>query len=145
PCEQPTVYAGENPMNRSRLFADGLVLVFLICVTGGGAAQSSRMQLEKGDDLRAAYANAADVVDGKRIAETTCAGCHGALGISRTPGTPHLAGQRPAYLYLELRAYQSGARADSAMSNTVKPLNDSALVKVAAYYASLEPAQPMAA
>ena len=94
------------------------------------------------DDLRAAYANAADVADGKRIAETTCAACHGALGISKIQEVPHLAGQRPAYLYAELRAYQSGARAVSAMADTVKPLNDSALVKVAAYYASLEPAQP---
>ena len=87
----------------------------------------------------------ADVADGKRIAEATCAGCHGSNGISRVQGVPHLAGQRPAYLYLELRAYQSGARAASAMSNAVKPLNDSALVKLAAYYGSLEPAQPTAA
>jgi cytochrome c553 len=131
-------------MSRSARFVDTLVLAFLVCATGGAAGQSSRIQVEKGDNLRAAYANAADVADGKRIAETTCAGCHGPVGISRTQGVPHLAGQRPAYLYLELRAYQSGARADTAMGNTVKPLNDSALVKVAAYYASLEPAQPMA-
>ena len=97
------------------------------------------------DDLRAAYANAADVADGKRIAESTCAACHGANGISGIQGVPHLAGQRPAYLYTELRAYQSGARNDTTMGNTVKPLNDSALVKVAAYYASLEPAQPATA
>ncbi len=54
---------------------------------------------------------------------------------------PHLAGQRPAYLYLELLAYQSGARGDSAMNNVVKFLNDDALVKVAAYFASLDPPQ----
>jgi len=131
-------------MNRSSPFVDGLVLAFLVCATAGAAAQSPRIQLEKGDDLRAAYANAADVADGKRIAEATCAGCHGANGISKMQGVPHLAGQRPAYLYLELRGYQSGARSDSAMGNTVKPLNDSALIKVAAYYASLDPAQPMA-
>ena len=58
---------------------------------------------------------------------------------------PHLAGQRPVYLYLELKAYQSGARAVSDMTNVIKPLSDNALVKVAAYYASLEPAQPAAA
>jgi cytochrome c553 len=107
-------------------------------------AQGLRGRAGADDDLRAAYANAADVADGKRIAEATCSGCHGVLGISKIQGVPHLAGQRPAYLYLELRAYQSGARADSAMGNTVKPLNDSALVKVAAYYASLDPAQPAA-
>jgi cytochrome c553 len=105
-----------------------------------GAAAQAAGKAASNDDLRPVYANAADVADGKRIAEATCTGCHGANGISRTQGVPHLAGQRPAYLYLELRAYQSGARAGSAMTNTVKPLNDSALVKVAAYYASLEPA-----
>ena len=128
-----------------------LVLAFTIGVTATSAAyvtiagaQAVRGKSGADDDLRAAYANAADVADGKRIAESTCAGCHGASGISKMPEVPHLAGQRPAYLYSELRAYQSGARADSAMANTVKPLNDSALVKVAAYYASLEPAQPAA-
>jgi cytochrome c553 len=64
------------------------------------------------------------------------AGCHGALGISKTQEVPHLAGQRPAYLYPS--SGLSGAQ--TVMANTVKPLNDSALAKVAAYYASLEPA-----
>lgn len=109
-----------------------------------GAAAQAAVAKASPEDLRPVYANAADVADGKRIAEATCAGCHGANGISRIQGTPHLAGQRPAYLYLELKAYQSGGRPDSAMSNTVKPLNDSALVKVAAYYASLDPAPPTA-
>ena len=68
--------------------------------------------------------------------------CHGANGISSTKDVPNLAGQRPGYLYLELRAYQSGARGDSTMGAAVKTLNDNALVKVAAYYASLDPAQP---
>ena len=110
----------------------------------GPAAQAARIQAGTGDDLRAAYANAADVAEGKRVAETACAACHGVNGISSAKGVPHLAGQRPGYLYLELKAYQSGTRGDSAMSGAVKPLNDDALFKVAAYYASLEPAQPAA-
>ncbi len=113
-------------------------------IGAGAAAQATRAQTGTSDELRAAYANAADVAEGKRIAETTCAGCHGANGISSTKGVPHLAGQRPGYLYLELRAYQSGARGDSAMGGAVKPLSNDALVKVAAYYASLDPAQPAA-
>ena len=64
------------------------------------------------------------------------------IGVSESSGVPNLAGQRPAYLYRELRAYQSGARGDSAMNNAVKFLNDDALVKVAAYFASLDPPQP---
>jgi len=113
-------------------------------IGAGAAAQATRAQTGTSDELRAAYANAADVAEGKRIAETTCAGCHGANGISNTKGVPHLAGQRPGYFYLELRAYQSGARGDSAMGGAVKPLSNDALVKVAAYYASLDPAQPAA-
>jgi cytochrome c553 len=106
------------------------------------AAQAARVQPGTSDDLRAAYANAADVAEGRRVAQSTCVGCHGANGISSTKGVPHLAAQRPGYLYLELKAYQSGARGDTAMGGVVKPLSDDALFKMAAYYASLEPAQP---
>jgi cytochrome c553 len=105
-------------------------------------AQLATVRPGAGDDLRAAYANAADVAEGKGIADTSCAGCHGAIGISSIKDVPNLAGQRPGYVYLELRAYQSGARGDSTMGAVVKVLNDNALVKAAAYYASLDPAQP---
>ena len=105
-------------------------------------AQPARVERAARDDLRAAYANAAEIAEGKRVADASCAGCHGADGISTTKDVPHLAGQRPAYLYLELRAYQSGARGNNAMGAAVKFLNDDALVKVAAYYASLDPALP---
>src|SRR5450432_3014465 len=104
-------------------------------------AQLATVKPGAGDDLRAAYANAADVAAGKGVADASCAGCHGASGISNTKDVPNLAGQRPGYLYLELRAYQSGARGDSTMGAAVKNLNDNALVKAAAYYASLDPAQ----
>ena len=82
---------------------------------------------------------------GEDLYATQCARCHGANGISTTKGVPHLAGQRPAYLHFELRAYQSGARDDKAMIAAVRFLSDDALVKVSAYYASLEPARPSAA
>lgn len=105
-------------------------------------AQAAVVQAGAKDDLRAAYANGADVADGKRLAATTCAACHGANGISSMSGVPHLAGQRPGYLYLELKAYRAGVRPDSTMGAAVKFLSDDALYKVAAFYASLEPAQP---
>jgi cytochrome c553 len=62
--------------------------------------------------------------------------------VSGTKGVPHLAGQRAAYLHLELRAYKSGARSSEMMEGAVRFLSDEALFKVAAYYASMEPAQP---
>lgn len=76
--------------------------------------------------------------------ESSCAGCHGANGVSESPGVPHLAGQRAAYLYLELKAYQAGVRGASAMRNVVKPLDDDSLFKAAVYFASLEPPQTSA-
>lgn len=107
-------------------------------------AQAATVQVGSGDDLRAAYANAQEVAEGKRVAETTCARCHGANGISGIKGVPHLAGQRPAYLHFELRAYKSGARDNDLMDGAVKFLSEDALFKVAAYYSSLDPPPPSA-
>jgi cytochrome c553 len=106
----------------------------------GAAAQPAAIR--PGDELRTLVAPPMDIADGKRLAEMNCTGCHGANGVSVTPGVPHLAGQRPAYLYLELKAYQAGNRGESAMSNSLKFLSDDALIKVAAYFAGLDPAPP---
>lgn len=94
------------------------------------------------DELRAAYATSQDIAEGKRVAAASCASCHGMDGISKTKETPHIAGQRPGYMYMELRVYQSGGRGNTAMNNSVRFLSDDALVKVAAYYASLDSAPP---
>jgi len=109
----------------------------------GAAAQSAAIR--PGDELRTLAATPMDIAEGKRLAETRCTSCHGADGISTTPGTPHLAGQRPAYLYMELKAYQSGNRGDGVMNDIAKFLSDDALIKVAAYFAGLDPAPAAAA
>ena len=121
-----------------------LVAVVGVACATDVCAQPATVKPAAGDDLRAAFANAAEVAEGKRVADASCAGCHGPSGVSANKGVPHLAGQRPAYLYAELKEYQSGRRSDAAMGGAVKFLNDDALVKVAAYYASLEPAAPTA-
>jgi len=114
-----------------------------VAYSPSASAQPANVQPGAGDDLRAAYAGAADVAEGRRVAETSCARCHGTNGISAAKEVPHLAGQRAAYLHLELRAYKAGARGgDKTMDGVVRFLSDDALIKVAAYYASLEPAQP---
>ena len=107
-------------------------------------AQRAAAPVSSSDELRPLYANAMDVADGKRLAEATCSNCHGAEGISAIAEVPNLAGQRSAYLYRELRAYKSGARGNDAMNGTVKFLSNDAFVNVAAFYASLDPAQPAA-
>jgi len=133
--------------------ARNLILASVVLATGvilalpapAAAAQPAKAKPAAGDDFRAAYAGALEIAEGKRVAEASCIQCHALNGISATKGVPHLAGQRAVYLHLELKAYQSGARDDKAMTTAVKFLSDDALVKVSAYYASLEPAQPVAA
>ena len=125
--------------------AGGLIAGLAIAGFSINAAAQTSVMTGGANDLKPLYADAGDIAEGKRLADSSCAGCHGANGISSSPGVPNLAGQRAPYLYFELRNYQSGIRGDSAMNNAVKFLNDDAVVKVAAYFASLEPAQPRAA
>jgi cytochrome c553 len=122
-----------------------LILAALVGVAVAGDSPGAAAQPAAGGELRTLSATPTDIAEGKRLAEMNCAGCHGANGVSTTQGIPHLAGQRPAYLYLELKAYQSGIRGDSTMSNVAKFLSDDALVKVAAYFAGLDPAPAPAA
>ena len=114
----------------------------LYCASGI-AAQPAGAKPDNAD-LRAVYATVQEIGEGKSVANT-CSRCHGANGISTTKGTPHIAGQRPAYLYTKLKAYQTGVRRDEGMQSAIKFLSDDALFKVAAYYGSLEPAPPLPA
>ena len=52
-------------------------------------------------------ASAADVAAGKATAES-CAGCHGADGISQMPLTPSLAGQSDEFVQWQLVYFRSG-------------------------------------
>jgi len=113
--------------------------------SNGPGAVAQPVATQPGDGLRTLNASPTDIADGKRLAEMNCASCHGVDGVSVTSGIPHLAGQRPAYLYNELKAYQSGNRGDTVMNNITKFLSDDALVKVAAYFAGLDPAPALAA
>jgi len=125
------------------IMAMGIVIAGAVAA---GDAPAATTNSGSGGDLRAVFATSQDIAEGKRVAEATCASCHGLSGIvkSKDKSVPNIAGQRPAYLYTELRVYQSGGRGATPMNNAVKFLSDDALVKVAAYYASLDPAQPAA-
>jgi cytochrome c553 len=120
------------------------VLAILIAVAGypAAVAQPAANQARNDIDLRPLYANSMDVEEGKRLALGPCATCHGTDGVSKIVGVPNLAGQRSPYLYREMRAYLSGARGNDTMNGTITFLSADALVNVAAYYASLDPAQP---
>jgi len=124
-----------------KILAFGAVIA---AVSLGAAAQPAKVAPGADDELRAVYATSVEIAEGARIAQTACARCHGANGISATKGVPHLAGQRAAYLDLQLQAYRQRARVQSGMTGIVRYLSDDALLKVAAYYASLQPPKPAA-
>lgn len=79
---------------------------------------------------------AADIEAGK-VKSATCAGCHGTAGISNNPMWPNLAGQKPAYLVKQLKAFRDGTRSDPMMTPMAKPLSDDDIANLAAYYNNL--------
>ena len=126
--------------------------LFLLLVVGAALVlcrpeSLAQTKMNPGDELRSLFATPDDIAEGKELAKNCWVPCHCADGISVTAGVPNLAAQRPAYLYLEMKAYQSlfwdsGNRADAQMIESVKFLSDDALLKAAAYYASLDLAPP---
>lgn len=86
--------------------------------------------------LAAASSQAADRAAGKAKA-AACAVCHGPLGLSMLPNAPHLAGQPEIYLVEQLRAYRSGKRVHEVMGVIAKPLSDSDIDDLAAWYGSI--------
>lgn len=91
--------------------------------------------------ILAATANVAiaggDAAAGKAKA-ASCAGCHGATGISNVPMYPNLAGQKEAYTLKQLKAFKDKSRKDPTMNAMVAPLSDADMANIAAYYAGLK-------
>ncbi len=121
------------------------VMVCAGALLAASAIAQPKAAAQPTQDMRAVFASPADVAEGRKVALASCANCHGMDGFSTGRGVPHIAGQRPGYLYAEMRVYQAGGRPDKSMGDAVKFLSDDALVKVSAYYASLEPAPPVTA
>jgi len=83
-------------------------------------------------------AQSVDVSAGRKRAEV-CMACHGEDGRSKTPGTPHLAGQDREYLIKALRAYRIGeSRRDETMMAMAKVLSDADITNIAAYFSGLD-------
>lgn len=80
---------------------------------------------------------AGDAAAGK-AKSATCAGCHGAAGVSNNPLWPNLAGQKEAYLVKQLKAFRDGTRTDPMMAPMAKPLSDDDINNLAAYFAGLK-------
>ena len=117
-----------------------LAIVGAAMASNHSAVTAQPATIKPGDEMRPLFAGPMDIADGKRLADMDCASCHGPAGISSNPDIPHIGGQRPAYLYLALKDYQTGLRGKTVMNDPVKFLSDDALTKVSAYYANLDPA-----
>jgi len=65
---------------------------------------------------------------------TTCAGCHGADGVSTVPSFPKLAGQHRDYLYHALKDYKAGKRTNPIMAGQVQTLSDADMLDLAMYF-----------
>jgi len=80
---------------------------------------------------------AGDAAAGK-AKSATCAGCHGAAGVSANPMWPNLAGQKDAYMVKQMKAFRDGKRSDPMMSPMAKPLSDADIDNLAAYFSSMK-------
>ncbi|MBT9589952.1 MAG: cytochrome c [Thiobacillus sp.] len=65
---------------------------------------------------------------------TTCAGCHGAEGVSTVPSFPTLAGQHRDYIYHSLKDYKSGKRSNPIMAGQVQTLSDADMLDLALFF-----------
>jgi len=86
--------------------------------------------------LAVSSAQGADIEAGKAKVQAVCAACHGANGLSVSDAIPNLAGQKPAYLEIQLRALKEGARKNPIMNAIAGQLSNDDISNVAAYFAS---------
>lgn len=86
-------------------------------------------------------ASAADPRRGAATAEL-CANCHGADGVSRTPGVPSLAGMPAEFITLQMILFREGLRNAPPMPDVARGLSDAEIEDLAAWYASLPPGTP---
>lgn len=77
-------------------------------------------------------------VDAGKAKAAPCATCHGAKGISTLNEAPNLAGQPEIYLIEQLRAYRSGKRHNEIMAIMAKPLSNTDIEDLAAWYSSIK-------
>lgn len=67
----------------------------------------------------------------------SCKACHGREGISAAPDVPNLAGQKPAYLAAQLRAFRGGERKNDLMSAVARQLSDDDIKALVNYWSAV--------
>jgi cytochrome c553 len=84
---------------------------------------------------------AADIEAGRAKANTVCAACHGANGVSVSDSIPNLAAQREGYVAAQLRALKDGTRKNPVMNAIASQLSAEDIANVAAWFAAQPGAQ----
>ena len=83
-------------------------------------------------------AQAAGDAEAGKGKSAACQACHGKDGNAKDfPQYPRLAGQHATYLVQALKDYQSGARNNAIMAGLAKPLSETDMRDLAAYFSSL--------
>jgi cytochrome c553 len=86
----------------------------------------------------------ADRTAATKLAADTCATCHGPGGRSAAPTFPRLAGQTPAYIEAQLKAFRDQTRGDpdaiAYMWGMASQLNDNMIAALADYFSQQRPA-----
>ena len=80
----------------------------------------------------------ANGIEAGKAKALSCAMCHGANGISQMPGAPNLAGQPAIYVAEQLKNFRSGKRSNEIMSVIAKPLSDTEISDLAAWFDSIQ-------
>jgi cytochrome c553 len=79
-----------------------------------------------------------------KLATETCVSCHGLGGRSSIPTFPRLAGQTPAYIEAQLKAFRDQTRGDpdaiAYMWGMASQLSDGTIAALADYYSQQRPA-----
>lgn len=79
------------------------------------------------------------VADDVPVKAQLCVACHSQEAVSANSAWPGLAGQKAAYLEVQIRAFRDGTRSSPEMAPFVTDLDDREITELASYYAARTP------
>jgi len=98
----------------------------------------TRFALAAGVLVAAQTVSAAGDAEAGKAKSAVCAACHGPTGVSLNAEWPNLAGQKDAYIVIQLKAFREGTRKNPLMSPMATGLSDEDMANLAAYFSSQE-------
>lgn len=117
------------------------VYVFCFAAMAGWQISVAAETKAPADSTEAQAFLASGDAEAGKAASATCAACHGPAGIATVKTNPNLAGQGAPYLLKQLQEFKSGVRENAIMLGMVAALDEDTMANLAAYYASLTPAE----